>query len=534
MDLSNDLITQFVKTTQDKNTAPKESTVYGTIVEFNGEKYAKIDGTNELTPVETTTELEVGERVTIMIKDHTATVTGNLSSPAVRDKTVQALGDKVTEVETLMADKVDTIVLDAQIGRIDDLVSDNVTINQKLTANEASIKTLTADNVTINEKLTANEADIKDLEAENVTITGRLDVAVADIETIEADNVTINQKLVANEADINTLTADNVTINQKLTANEADIKTLQTDKLSATEADIKYANIDFSNIGKAAMEYFYANSGLIENVTIGDASITGTLAGVTIKGSLIEGGTVVADKLVIKGTDGLYYKLNTDGVKTETEQTEYNSINGNVILANSITATKINVDDLVAFDATIGGFNISENSIYSGTKESVNNTTRGIYMDKTGQLAIGDNKNYIKFYEDTDGTYKLAISAESIVFNINNETKPLEEVVNELKDEITTILYIESSKGTVFKNDSVSTVLSVVVYRGSQRITDMATLKTAMGPDVYLQWKWQHLNDDDFGIISSSDSRLSNDGFLFTLSPEDVNTKVTFMCELIT
>ena len=62
----------------------------------------------------------------------------------------------------------------------------------------------------------------------------------------------------------------------------------------------------------------------------------------------------------------------------------------------------------------------------------------------------------------------------------------------------------------------------------------MATLKTAMGPDVYLQWKWQHLNDDDFGIISSSDSRLSNDGFLFTLSPEDVNTKVTFMCELIT
>jgi hypothetical protein len=37
-----------------------------------------------------------------------------------------------------------------------------------------------------------------------------------------------------------------------------------------------------------------------------------------------------------------------------------------------------------------------------------------------------------------------------------------------------------------------------------------------------------------FGTISASDSRLSQDGFYFTLSPEDVDVKVTFMCELIT
>lgn len=103
-----------------------------------------------------------------------------------------------------------------------------------------------------------------------------------------------------------------------------------------------------------------------KDVLIGDATISGELVGVTIKGDLIEGNTIIADKLVIKGTDGLYYKLNTDGVTTEKEQTDYNSINGQVIRAKSITATKIDVSDLVAFGATIGGSKIGQKSIYSG------------------------------------------------------------------------------------------------------------------------------------------------------------------------
>ena len=58
-------------------------------------------------------------------------------------------------------------------------------------------------------------------------------------------------------------------------------------------------------------------------------------------------------------------------------------------------------------------------------------------------------------------------------------------------------------------------------------------MKSVFGSGAYLQWKWQRLDDDAYGVISSSDSRFSNNGFSFTISPEDVNTKVTFMCELI-
>lgn len=324
---------------------------------------------------------------------------------------------------------------------------------------------------------------------------------------------------------------------KKLEAVEGDIKSLKTDKLDVTDADIKYAQIDFANIGKAALEQFFAKSGLIENVVVGDQQITGTLVGVTILGDSIKGGTVIADKLVIKGEDGLYYKLNTDGNTVEKEQTDYNSLDGGVIRAKSITATKIAVDDLVAFDATIGGWHIADGGLYSGVKESMSNISRGAYLGSDGQLNIGDSDNFIMFYVDKQGDSHLAISADEMVIgkqNIENIINDIKQDVDNVRDEITTLLRIESSKGIVFKNNAVSTVLSVVIYHGKDRITDIDKLHEVYGSSAYIQWKWQKLDEEEYGIISSADSRMSNDGFSFTLSPDDVDTKVTFMCELIT
>lgn len=537
MALSNDLISQFVKATTDKKKEKKEETRYGTVVIQGDSKYVKLDGSDRLTPVSSTADTKDGERVVVLIKNHTATITGNISSPAARtddvmgmDSAYQDLADQISEFEIVIADKVSTKDLDSVTGRIDNLQSDNVLIKERLTANEATMHDLEADNVIINEKLKASEASIENLK------TTKLDVSIAEItyatiEYMDLTNANINN-LQAAYGEFKDLTTD------KFTAVDASIKDLETTKLSAQEADLKYANIDFSNIGKAAMEYFYANSGLIEDVIVGDGTITGHLVGVTISGDLIEGNTIKADKLVIKGDDGLYYKLNTNGVTTEAEQTEYNSLNGSVILAKSITATKINVDDLVAFDATIGGFNITDNSIYSGVKESVNNTTRGIYLDSEGQMAIGDSEHFIKYYRDQNGEFKLEISAKSMTLSTSGKSietaiGDMQEEVNNLKDEITTLLRIESSRGTVFKNDTVATVLSVVIYHGTQRITDSATMKSVFGNSAYLQWKWQRLDDETYGVISSSDTRFGDNGFTFTLSPGDVDTKVTFMCELI-
>jgi len=96
-----------------------------------------------------------------------------------------------------------------------------------------------------------------------------------------------------------------------------------------------------------------------------------------------------------------------------------------------------------------------------------------------------------------------------------------------------TVLRIDSSRGTVFKNNQVSTVLSVAIYHGPDRVTDTAGLARVFGPGAYLQWSWQRMGEDRYGVISSDDSRIGDGGFTFTLSPADVDTKVTFMCELI-
>ena len=422
MGLSETLASEFVKVTKDETSTIKETTAYGIVVEYNGQKFVKLDGSDVLTPATFVTHAEDGERVTVLIKQHTATVNGNITSPSVRDKELSGLNEEIGEFKKVISYEVVTDDLDALNARINNLVA-IIADFQDITAVNAEIEALRAT------FLDADFLSATDVEAINASIE-HLRASCAEIENLSVEDLeAINASIDNLKAYVGEFTYVST---ETLDAVKANIKTLETEKLDAESANLKYANIDFSNIGKAAMEYFYAQSGLIENVTIGDATITGNLVGVTIKGDLIEGGTVVADKLVIKGQNGLYYKLNTDGMSVETEQTEYNSLNGSVITAKSITATKISVSDLVAFDATIGGFHITDNSIYSGVKETVSNTTRGIYLDNDGQIAFGDSFNFVKFYHDEDtDTYKLAISAESIMFS--STQKNIETVISDLE-----------------------------------------------------------------------------------------------------
>ena len=426
MALSHDLISQFAKVINNDKKAKRESTSYGTTVEYNGSTYVKLDGSDLLTPVETTADTKAGERVTVLIKDHTATVTGNLSSPAARTEDVQENHDKIAEFDNVMAYKVTTENIEAVNATIENLKA-KVASYSSMTAVVADIETLQSKFASL-DKVNAQDVDALNAEIENIKSKfGEFtEISTEDLEAMNADIATLKSYT----ASFTYVSAE------RLTAALADIKELDAKKLSALDADLKYAKIDFSNIGKAAIEQFYATSGIIKDLVIGDTSVTGKLVGVTITGDLIEGGTVKADKLVVLGTDGLYYKLNTDGVSTTAEQTEYNSLNGSVITAKSITAEKVNVDDLVAFDATIGGFNIADSSIYSGAKESVTNTTRGIYLDKNGQISFGDADNYIRYYKASDGTYKLEISAKSISIKSDSGSSSLDESLDELNDKV--------------------------------------------------------------------------------------------------
>lgn len=144
MGLSEELISQFVQVTNDtkqkKNNS--ESTVYGQIVEYEGSKYVRIDGSELLTPVSATASSVDGDRVTVLIKNHTATVTGNISSPSARIDDLTDQTDAITALGIAVSRKVDTKDLVVEQGRIDALIDENVIIKESLTVAKADIDDL--------------------------------------------------------------------------------------------------------------------------------------------------------------------------------------------------------------------------------------------------------------------------------------------------------------------------------------------------------------------------------------------------------
>ena len=401
MSLSSDIISEFVKVTKDDKKKKSETIVYGTTVVYEGSTYVKLDGSELLTPVSTTSSTENGERVTVMIKDHTATITGNMSSPSARSGDVKDITNE----------------LNIEKGKIKELIAEDANIKGLLEATEADIDDLQAKNVTITEKLTAAEGDIKNLNTDKLSVRDA-DIKYATIGDLEATNAQFNN-LGSTYAKITDLNAQQA----------------QIDNLGA-----KYATIDFANINQAAITKIYAGYGIIDDLVFKNGRVVGELVGVRIKGDLIEAGTLKADKLVVKGSDGLYYKLNIEGGDTVSEQVGdedlQNGLSGDIIVAKSIAAEKVAVDDLAAFGATIGGFRIDNNSIHSVGKAALTNGDSGIYFDKDGQLSVGDSKDYLRYFKDENGEHKLEISASSILMKLGGNTSTLDDVVDNVEKNI--------------------------------------------------------------------------------------------------
>ena len=230
MGLSNELISQFVKATNDNSKIKTEKTVYGTTVVDNGVTYVRLDGSDQLTPISATADTQAGERVIVMLKNHSATIIGNISSPAARVDDIKDYSSavaKIDEFETVLAKKVSIDDFNTQKARIDSLQSDNVLIRESLTAADATITDLTTKTADITEKLTANTAEIESLKTGSLT-TETADAKYATIANLDATNETVHN-LETTFSDFKVLTTD------KLAANDAAIRELQTGKLSASE-----------------------------------------------------------------------------------------------------------------------------------------------------------------------------------------------------------------------------------------------------------------------------------------------------------
>ena len=152
MILPSNLISDFVKATKDKQAQPRESVLYGTIQ--SDTEYVKLDGSTVLTPIKNKAVIaKTGDRVTVTIKDHKAIVTGNIASPAAREKDTL----KIVDLNAINIE-ISNIKADIELLR-----TSNVTIENTLESHTESINALTSENETINETLTDILTQIQDL-----------------------------------------------------------------------------------------------------------------------------------------------------------------------------------------------------------------------------------------------------------------------------------------------------------------------------------------------------------------------------------
>ena len=92
-----------------------------------------------------------------------------------------------------------------------------------------------------------------------------------------------------------------------------------------------------------------------------------------------------------------------------------------VTTSGDLYASNANISGKVtATSGTIGGFNITDSSLYTGLKSNYNVDNAGIYMDKNGQIAFGDVSNYIRYYKNASNQYKIDIQTDNILINDND------------------------------------------------------------------------------------------------------------------
>ena len=448
MGLSYDLISEFVKITNDKKEKPKEGTVYATIVGSGDTKYVKIDGSDLLTPMDTTTDIEDGERVTVMIKDHKATVTGNITSPSVSSGTVNTVvGNAVGENFTVVNSQIENLV--AKDSYLENAyVQNSQVVNSKIENLEAADSRI--ENSVI-ENFNVIDGVVQDLRATN-----------ADIEVLHADFAEIKTLVNGN------LTSDNI-LAFKITA----------DKVTVEDAFIKDAMVDTISAAKI-------NAGRINTneVSIGSEDggmlITGSTQQFTDKNGNVRiqiGKDATGDfTFILYGEDG----------------------QGQIINQNGITATAIGdgliVNDMINNNANISGDKLNISSVITNINNDNSTTIQSskVYLDGQKQsleVAFNSLKTQVDTIQDVTisgdltavieqvqtNTTKIEANASSISTLISEDTA-IKKQVTDLENNVIESNNTLTSKYTTLNQSLEGFKTSVAdTYATKSTVNDLST-----------------------------------------------------------
>ena len=482
MDLSSFLVREFANL-YSKDNKSDGTYAYGTVNLSSGKQCVTIDGSSIQTPVISSIDLKDGDRVMVLVKDHSATVMSNLTSPAVGNSSFSEYKGKVSVAFDELTAKY--IAADeALIGRIE---------SEYVKTSKLESDYITADSIAAQYVKTSKlESDY--LRAKDI------DATYAKISKLDSDY------LKAKDID----------------ATYAKISKLESDYVTADEIKTKYADIDLANVTQESVKNLFADISLLQDATIKDGYITGQLMGVTMSANQITAGKLDAGVIDV-------VNLNAESITFGTLKRK--NIDNGVLedISNALTTAE---------DAK----STAKKSIKKVDVEYSKNQSQSDPPTTGWQTNAPDWEEGYYIWQRTattlsDGT--VSYTTAQCITGIKGDKgdqgiqgKQGEQGVQGPPGEDAVMLYIDSSNGNVFKNSSIATTLTVTIIKGEQTANSSEEMYKMFGNSARLVWKCRQAGEISFSELDASDSRLSDNGFILTLNTDDINERAVFNCDL--
>ena len=383
MSIDRSILSEFIKATND-NKETKQTQLYGTVVTQGNSKCVKIDGSEIVTPVRSITDIKDDERVMVSIKDHMATVTGNMTNPSVGNDRVESAEGKIDRFDHLFAGNITA----------ENIAAGSITTD-KLLAGSITTDKLMAECIT-SDKISANSIESKHIKADAIESehikAGSIEAEHIKAGTIEADHIS-SGTITADKIATGTITAGSGIIADGTIGN-AQISKIDAAKIEAGTIDTSKVTIQGSNghlrlKGNRMQVFDGVGTQAKERVSVGDINGDGSIFGLRVRGA--DGQTILLDENGVK-SEGI-----TDGSITNDKISEDANIDGAKLNINSVVS-KINEDGT----ETIQGTKIEVDGTTLNTKLSTITTKQTEDSEKISQAQsqITANTNAIKLKVD--------------------------------------------------------------------------------------------------------------------------------------
>lgn len=396
MSIDRSILSEFIKATND-NKEIKQTQLYGTVVTQGNSKCVKIDGSEIVTPVRSITDIKDDERVMVSIKDHMATVTGNMTNPSVGNDRVESAEGKIDRFDHLFAGNITA----------ENIAAGSITTD-KLLAGSITTDKLMAESI-IADKIAANAIESKHIKADTI------ESSHIKANTIESDHIQSNT-INSNHINSNTINSDHI-VAGSITSENIATGTITAGSGIIAEGAIGSAQISSLDVAKL-------ESGTIDTSKIYIAGADGHLQ---LKGNRLQVFDGLGDRAVERVSvgdvngDGSKFGLRVRGVDGETILLDENGVTSEGITDGSITNNKI------SDDANIDGAKLNINSVVSKINEDGTETIQGTKIEVDGttlntKLSTITNKQTEDGERITQAQSQISANTNAIKLKVDEQT----------------------------------------------------------------------------------------------------------------